>query len=150
MANLTAEFKRATLQSIYDAVRKGFANIVLTTGTPLDDDPIIAFEDGLIAFQQRGFNANKDGKTIIATAGLGHDVKWSMPAQWRSLSPDEVFSLAQEFREVFNAAVISLSTQGVNPMTDLQILTTMLADDRMQTVTSTVRDFTLLRWSGRY
>ncbi len=150
MANLTGEFKRAMLQSIYDAVVKGFANEVLTTGTSLDAEPAITLEDGLIFFQQRGFNANKDGKNVIGTAGVGHEAKWAAPAQWRDLSPDEVFSLAQEFREVYDEAIMTLQAQGFTTMTDLQIKVVMMDNDRLQSVTSTQRDFTLLRWNQRY
>ena len=70
--------------------------------------------------------------------------------QWRSFGQEEVFGMAQEFREVYNDAIITLAGQGNSSPNDATILSVMMADDRLATVDSLQRDFTLLRWNQRY
>src|SRR5437762_10750410 len=93
-----------------------------------------------------GFEAVKSGRLSIGSAGLGHEVKFAVPNVWRGFSQEEVFGLAQELREIHDAALITLSANGNGSPTQLQILRVMMSDDRLQTVTSTQKDFTLLRW----
>jgi hypothetical protein len=148
MAALKAELKRAFLQSIYDAYKAETLLADLTGDT--DGPAIVTFEDALKAFQHYCFGNVKDGKTLFHTAGLGHETRWALPMQWRSFSEDEVFSMGQEFREVHNEAIVTLADAGNIHPNDSAILSTMMANDRMQTVTDTQRDFTLLRWSHRF
>ncbi len=145
MANLPAELKRSFLQSIYDAVVGGTANADFVTGTPSDDNVIASLEDGLKAFQRMGFSSLKTGRLSLGSSGLSHEVKWAAPQQWRAFSQEEVGSLAQELREVYNEAVETLGSG-----TDLAILNTMMASDRMQSISSIQHDYTMLRWGNRF
>lgn len=149
MAALKAELKRSFLQRIYDSFKAETLWEDLTGDT--EEGPTIAtFEDALKAFQQYCFGNVKDGKTLTQTSGLGHETRWAIPMVWRAFSEDEVMSMAQEFREVYTDAILTLATNGNNSPTDAQVLSTMMADDRLQSVTSTQRDYTLLRWNQRY
>lgn len=145
MANLRAEIKRAFLQSIFDAVQNDVAQRDFVTGTPTDDIPVISLEDGLKAFQREHFATLHRGLLSLGSAGIGHEVKWSPPEVWKDFDQTTMFSLAQEFREVYNDVVATGSF-----VSDLAILNAMMADDRMQTVTSLQRDFTMLRWNQGY
>ncbi len=149
MASLKSELKRAFLQSIYDAVLAGTIQNDLTSGTDSDSVIITTLLEGLQGFQRLGFSNLKGGKTLMQTAGLGHEVRWVPPQVWRSFSEDEVFSMGQEFREVYNEALVTLSAAGNNSPNDASILAVMMASDRMQSVSSEQKDFTLLRWSSR-
>src|SRR5690349_15784235 len=118
MAALKAELKRAFFQSIYDAVVKGTASQDLVSG----DDTLVVrtLEDGLIAFQKMGFQALKSGQLMMGTTGFAHGVTWAPPQQWRSFGQDEVFGMAQEFREVYTDAKLALINAGYTSPTDLQ------------------------------
>ena len=148
MAALKAELKRAFLQSIYDAYKAETLLADLTGDT--EGPSIVTFEDALKAFQHYCFGNVKDGKTLFQTSGLGHETRWALPMVWRSFSEDEVFGMAQEFREVYDEAIVTLADAGNIHPNDSAILATMMANDKMQTVTSQQRDFTLLRWNQRY
>jgi hypothetical protein len=102
------------------------------------------------AFQRQGFNALKSGRLSLGSTGLGQEVRWAPPLVWRSFTQEDVFGFAQEMREVYNDAVTNLSGQGNTDPDDPTIFAVMMADDRFQTVTSLQRDFTTLRWVGRY
>lgn len=150
MAELKAQTKRAFLQALYDAVANETARVDLASGAQAADSPIATLLEALTAFQRMGFNSLKGGRLSLGTSGLSHQVQWAPPAQWRAFGQEEVFGMAQEFREVYTDAIVTLSAQGNSSPTDLQILAVMMADDRLTTVTSTQRDFTLLRWNQRY
>lgn len=150
MADLKAQTKRAFLQSLYDAVADETARVDLASGAQAADSPIATLLEALKAFQRMGFNALKGGRLSMGTSGLSHEVRWAPPAQWRAFGQEEVFAMAQEFREVYTDAVVTLSAQSITEPTDLQILSVMLSDDRLTTVTSTQRDMTLLRWNQRF
>src|SRR5436190_8763373 len=151
MAALKAELKRSFLQSIADAVEDGIAQQEMPSTVPGQQDaPIVTLGAGLKAFQRMGFEALKGGKLSLGSAGFNHEVKWAPPMHWRSFSQDEVFVMAQEFREVFNDAISTLADAGNSSPTDATILATMMADDRLQTVTSQQHDYSMLRRSGRY
>ncbi len=148
MAALKAELKRSFLQSLYDAYKAETLLADLTGDT--EGPAIVTFEDALKAFQHYCFGNVKDGKTLFQTSGLGHETRWTSPMVWRAFSEDEVFGMAQEFREVYNDAIITLAGQGNSSPNDATLLSVMMSDDRMQTVTSLQRDFVLLRWNQRY
>lgn len=150
MASLKAETKRAFLQAIFDAVEADVARVDLASGAQAADAPIATLLEALKAFQRMGFNALKGGRLSMGTSGLGHEVRWAPPMQWRAFGQEEVFGMAQEFREVYADALVTLASQSITEPTDAQILSTMFNDDRMQTITSQQRDFTLLRWNQRY
>ena len=148
MAALKAELKRSFLQSIYDAYKAETLLADLTGDT--EGPSIVTFEDALKAFQHYCFGNVKDGKTLFQTSGLGHETRWALPMVWRSFSEDEVFGMAQEFREVYDEAVTTLADSGNIHPNDSAILAMMMANDKMQTVTSTGLDVSLLRWNQRY
>ncbi len=148
MAQLRAELKRAFLQSIYDAVADGVAESMFPSTIPDFSPVIVTLEDGLKAFGRMGFEALKSGKLSLGATGMDHEVRWAAPQQWRAFSQDEVMSLAQELREVHAAALVTLSDAGTPSPTQTQILATMMADDRLLTVTSIQKDFSLIRMAG--
>ena len=148
MAQLRAELKRAFLQSLYDAVQSGTASDDLISG---DNAPVVvSLEDALKAFQKMGFAALKDGRLSIQSSGFAHSISFSAPQQWRAFSQEEVFAMAQEFREVYNDAKLRLIAAGNATPVDLELLQSMMADDRLQSVSSLQRDHTMLRWNARY
>ena len=150
MSDIKSATKRAFLQSLFDAIANNTATVDLASGSQAVDAAVITLLDALKAFQRMGFNALKNGRLSLGSSGLGHDVRWAPPMQWRSFGQEEVFGMAQEFREVYNDAIITLAGQGNSSPNDATILSVMMSDDRMQTVTSLQRDFVLLRWNQRY
>lgn len=150
MANLRGEVKRAFLQSLYDAVVDGNASVDLASGVDANLVQVLTFEAALKAFQRIGFNQLKEGKLTVQNSGMGHDISFAAPDIWRSLNQEELFSLAQEFREVFDDALLTLEVSGDDNPDDRTILRAMMANDRLQSVTSTMRDFSTMRMGGRY
>ncbi len=153
MASLKAETKRAFLQSLYDAVVDETARVDLASGAQVADTPIVTLEEALKAFQRMGFNALKNGKLSLGSSGLGHEVRFAAPPQiegFRAFGQVEVYGLAQEFREVYADARVTLAAQGNTEPDDATIFSVMMSDDRLQTVTSLQRDFLLLRWGQGY
>lgn len=150
MAAIKGEIKRGILQAIWDAVEDDIAAQEMPSTVPDFQPIIVTLEDGLKAFHRMGFESIKSGRLSIGSSGLSHEVKWAAPAMWRGFSQEEVFSLAQELREVHADALITLSAQGIGSPTQTQIFNTMMADDRLQTVTSTYRDHTMIRWNQRF
>ena len=145
MATIKAAIKRGLLQYLYDGVQ-------LTT---LADDlgiqgmHILTLADALMYFQRFVAQEMQSGKVSTGSSGLGHGVQWEVMAQWRSFDPVELFAAVQEMREVYGDGLITLSAKSINSPTDYQILAVMLADDRLQTITRTQVDYTLIRlpWS---
>src|SRR5213075_2766984 len=153
MAALKAETKRAFLQSLFDAVEDETARVDLASGAQVADVPIVTLNEALKAFQRMGFNALKNSKLSMGTSGLGHEVRWASPPQldgFRAFGQVEVYGMAQEFREVYADALVTLSAQGNDTPDDATIFAVMMSDDRLTTVTSLQKDYTLLRWSQRY
>ena len=150
MAQLRAELKRSFLQSIADAVNDQIAVAEFPSTVPDLTPIIVSLEDGLKAFQRMQFEALKSGRLSLGSSGLDHEVRWAAPQQWRSFTQDEVMALAQELREIHSDALIKLSANGNGSPTGQQILAAMFADDRLQSVSSINKDFTLLRWNQRY
>ena len=60
---------------------------------------------------------------------------------WQSMSQDQVFEMAEEFIEIYTDAVAALG----GGAEDFEILARMLADDRLQSVTSLQKDYTAIR-----
>ncbi len=151
MASLRAEIKRAFLQSIYDAVADDIALQEFPSTVPDSANiQITTLVDGLKAFQRTGLEALKGGRLSLGSSGIGHEVRWAPPDIRRSFSQEEVFSLSQELREVYEDALVRLSSIGNNAPNDITILRTMMTDDRLETVTSLQHDFVSLRWGQRY
>jgi hypothetical protein len=150
VANLRGELKRAFLQSLFDAVVDGYASVDLASGVSQDLVKVLTFEAALKAFQRLGFNSLKSGKLSIGTSGMNHEIRFAAPDAMLSFRQDEVFAMAQEFREVFADAKLTLAAGGDDEPDDAAILRTMLAHDRLQSVDSTYRDFTMARCGNRY
>jgi len=133
VAQLKAELKRAALSSLYRQAQK--------TST--------ALADALANFQDANWQQLKRGKLVIASTGAGDSVTYSIPQVWQSFTQDEFLCLTQELIEVYSSALVTLSAQGNSSPSDDDIFATMLADDRLQSVTSLYHDHSLGRWPGR-
>ncbi len=145
MANLRGEVKRAFLQSLYDAVVDGNASVDLASGVDANLVQVLTLESAMKAFQRLGFNQLKEGKISVGSSGMGHEISFAAPSAWQSLTQEEVFSLAQELREVFDDALVDLDASGDDNPDDRTILRAMMLNDRLQSATSTMRDFSMLR-----
>ena len=142
MANIKAAIKRGLLQYLYDGVRLG--NLADTLG--LQDATIDTLEDALMFFQQFIAKDIQSGKISVGSSGMGHQVQFAAIPIFRSYEPSELFAAVQEMREIYNDALITLASgHSVIHTNDAQILSIMMADDRMQTVTRTQTDWTLTR-----
>ncbi len=148
MANIRAQLKRAFLQSLYDSVTENTAAEDLQSGDTVPT--VVTLEDALKAFQRLGFQGLKNGRFTILSSGFSHEVRFAMPDNMLAFSQDEAFSMAQEFREVYADSLARLVAAGNATPADAQVLAAMFADDRLQSVTSTVRDHSQLRWNGRF
>jgi hypothetical protein len=102
-----------------------------------------AYQDALVA-------GVKSGRVVEATASTGRSVKFRTPVLGEHFRQEDVCELSQEYLEIYADAVTALNTQGIPNPTDAQILTQMLADDRLQSVTSTRRDYTLVNYPTRF
>lgn len=137
MAQLKAEIKRGFLRSLYRAD-------ITTNGTNSN------LFNALGAFQDSGFSAVKSGRLVINHTGAGKATTLATPDAWRSFSQEECFSLSEELIQVYTDVQATLISDGTNTPTDLQMLNTMLADDRLQSITRTERDYTLINYPNRY
>src|SRR2546422_3257683 len=142
MAKIRAGLKRAFLRAIYTASQSKEWQVFFPSSELLEESQS-GLGNILTHFLLQGFDACKLGRFSIGSAGLGHEVKWAPPAVWQSMSQDQVFELAEELIEVYEDAYATL------PDNDEELFRRMLADDRLQSVTSLQKDFTLIRlpWS---
>lgn len=151
MATVKAQLKRGLLQWIYDALILGtIVDDLGITVPPGVTFSITTLEQALIWFQRSLAPEIRTGKITTGSTGYQHGTTFAQPSVWRSLTPDELFAAAQEFREVYKDAVITATAaQAPSAVTDSCILAAMMADDRLQTVTRTQSDYTLIRlpWS---
>jgi hypothetical protein len=144
MAQLRAELKRSFLQSLYDSVVDGTASEDLVS-----DDvsrSVFTLEAALKAFQRMGFNSLKTGTLIVGSSGYAHETRLATPDIMRSFSQEEIFSLAQEYREVYTEARAALVAAGDASPTDAEIFAEMMANDRLQAASFTQTDHTGLRF----
>ena len=134
MVQVPSELKRLFLQSIFDQLGGG-----------------ISLLDALKAFSLAQFTQLQSGRLIVSTAGGGYSTTLKMPGSGR-FEQDQVGAMAQQFREIYsdvisNALVaippVTLNTDGTD---DATILASMLADDRMQGVRTSMIDVTGLRY----
>ena len=84
-----------------------------------------------------------------STSQAGHSVHYTKPEIWHSYSPAEMFSLAEEFQQVYLDAVSTLASNGNGSPDDPTIFNMMMEDDRMQTITEVYHDYTTLNWPTR-
>lgn len=136
MAQIRAQLKRAILSSL---ARQAAAT------TPATDllDALESYADSMVM-------GIKDGTIVEATSQAGHHTKLRIPVLGEHFRQEDVCELSQEFIEVYNDALVSLSAQSISSPTDAQVLTTMLNDDRMTSVTKTRKDYTLVNMPSRF
>jgi hypothetical protein len=134
MAQVRGQLKRAFLNGLY---------LSLPDATPL--------QDGLNAFLLSSFNGVKTGRLIEATSQNGHSVKFRVPVLGEHFRQEDVVELAQELREVYTTALVTLNIADNSAgNSDPQVLAQMLVDDRMQGVTETQKDYTLINYPNRF
>jgi hypothetical protein len=143
MANLPAQIKRAFLQSLFDLVQDGTATELLATGET--DAAIPDLLAALKAFQKMQFGALSTGKSSIGSTGFAHGTQWQGYQLLRAFNPEEVFSLAQELREVYTDARARLVAAGDATPADPAVVAEMFDDDRMCGATVTRPDFSTMR-----
>lgn len=103
----------------------------------------------LKAHYSRAFSSNWNGKQVVATSGNGRSVSYITPDFFKTLTQDEVRRMWVQLLAIYNSA---LSTLGIAQPADADltqdksILQTMLADDRMQEITTVQDDFTVIRY----
>lgn len=135
MARIAADIKRGFLRSILRDAQAASPQITLAAA--------------LGAFQAAAYNNTKSGRVIVSTSGNGKSVTFNMPQIGLQLMQDELMALTEEYFAVYADALVSLNVAGTNPTGDPAIFAQMLLDDRMQSITETRMDFTLIRtWTN--
>jgi hypothetical protein len=133
MAQVRGRLKRAILNSLF---RQATGSVTLL-------DILQSYQDALVI-------GTKGGRVIEATSQAGHSVKYRTPNPGEHFRPEDMSEMTQEFIEVYSDALITLSAAGNATPTDAQIVAVMLADDRLQSVTVTRKDFSILRFPNRF
>lgn len=89
----------------------------------------------------------KQGRVYVSTSGSGQSASFLIPSALSAdFTPTRVAAQLQEFVEIYNFGVDQgLITDATALDDDLRV---MLADDRLQTVTSRLNDFTCVRFPG--
>jgi hypothetical protein len=143
MAQIRAGLKRAFLRAIYQASQSEEWKVFFPSSELLEEAQS-GLGNILTHFLLQNFDACKQGRFSVGSSGLGHEVRWAPPAIWAAMSQDQVFELAEELIEIYEDAKAAVGFGG-----DAEIFARMLADDRLQSVTSLNRDFTAIRipWS---
>ena len=145
MAGIQAEIKRGFLRSLYRQVTTALAST-----SPGGAPQALTLQRALDAFQDQGFSALQRGRIIIKASGAGRNTELAVPDAIQSFTQEQVFSLTEEFEQVYADALVNLANAGNKSPTDAQIFSVMIADDRLATITSVQKDYTLMRWPGRY
>lgn len=139
VAQLQAEFKRGCLRTLYRQAHSGFATS-------------LALKNVLESFQSARFEDIQSGIIETSVAGNGYSATLNVGAIGRMLSPEQVFMLSEELLSIFTDALATAgfdsSSYAGDAAQDETLFNIMLADDRMQRVTSTMDDQTLIRWNG--
>jgi len=88
------------------------------------------------------------GRTITSTASNGHSISFKIPPVFDQLTQDQAFQLSEEFIAIYTDAltVLNLSEIPSDQTQDNNIFNTMMADDRLQTITDFRKDYTSLRF----
>lgn len=134
MAEIQAEIKRGFLRSLYRQTSESQS-----------------LQDVLDAYQTTLFTPSfQSGRMVSATSQAGHNVQFIPPAIGSQFTQDQVFSLSEELEQVYSDAIVNLSSAGTTSPTDSQIFSEMMGDPRLTTITDVQKDYTLLRWPGRY
>jgi hypothetical protein len=131
VAQLQAQLKRGILDELWQIAK--VQNITL--------------EDAIRDFKSASWNRIRTGQFVIASAGAGHSVTFASPELFRNLTQDQYMMLGMEFLEVMADAITTNGFSGDLTSDQQQtVFTTMMADDRLQTVRSHGQDYTTLRW----
>lgn len=141
-SQIRAGLKRSILNSL--------ARQAITVGPPDNPPQGVSLITVLGAYQDALVAGVKSGRVVEATASTGRSVKFRTPVLGEHFRQEDVCELAQEYLEVYADAVSALNIQSIPNPTDAQILAQMLNDDRLQSVTVTRRDFTLLNYPNRF
>ena len=139
-ATIRAGLKRAFLRALFQASQSDEWKVFFPSSILLAE-PRTGLGNVLTHFLLQGFDACKQGRFSIQSSGLGHEVRWAPPAIWQSMSQDQMFEMAEDLMEIYEDAVAALESGAE----DTEILARMLADDRLQSVTSLQKDFTCVR-----
>jgi hypothetical protein len=144
--NIKAQVKRGLLQYLWDGVT--LTTLANDLGLQGLSAPISTLNDALMWYQRFVAVDIQSGKTSVGSSGVGSSVHYNPWNRDRAYTQEELFAASQELREVYADAITTLSSSNL-PTNDLSIFNAMMADDRMQTVTSTQRDYTIIRmpWS---
>lgn len=130
MATLQAQVKRGILDEIWYAGQKS----------------ALSLTDSIRGFKSARWESIQTGTFVVNTSGGGYSVNFHVPEIFRQLGPDQFFALGQEFLEVMTDARATLVAAGTASPADSDIFTTMMADDRMQSLRSAMLDTTALRF----
>lgn len=109
----------------------------------------VSLAEALNGFQDQAFANVQTGRVVTATAGAGRSAQFAAPEIWRTLDPETIFELAEQLQQVYADALVTLSAQGNASPSDAQVFAVMIADDRLQTITSVQKDYSTLRWPTR-
>jgi hypothetical protein len=132
---LRAELKRAFLRSLArSAADSGEATLLSV----------------LEAFQEQALSPVKSGHLIVGTSGNGSSVSFRVPPFGSEVTPEEILALSEELLTIYTDSLTTLANGGNTSPADATMITTMLADDRMQTIKAVQQDYTILRWPARY
>jgi hypothetical protein len=138
MAQIRAGLKRAFLRALFKANQSDEFKVFFPSAELLEE-PTTGLGNVLTHFMFQGFDACKQGRFSIGSSGLGHEVRWAPPMVWQSMSQEQVFEMAEELIEIYEDAKQAVGTN------DEDIFARMLADDRLQSVTSLQKDYTMIR-----
>ena len=136
-ATIRAGLKRAFLRALFQASESDEWKVFFPSSILLSE-PRTGLGNVLTHFLLQGFDACKHGRFNVGSAGGGNEVRWAPPAIWQSMSQDQMFEMAEELIEVYEDAAQTL-------FDDTEIFQRMLADDRLQSVTSLQKDYTMTR-----
>jgi archaellum biogenesis protein FlaJ (TadC family) len=131
MVRIQSEIKRALLRSLWSCAKK-------TQGAKL--------RSALESYQNSQFSSLKSGRIIVNNSANGHSTSIEVAPQWRQLSQESVLALSELFINVYDDSVVVAAQNSISNPSEDQLLAIMMADDRLQGVTSESLDITGLRY----
>lgn len=96
--------------------------------------PPLSLADGLKAAAKARLQQTREGTNLIATAGNGHSVTFSLPAAGQGATPHQIAILCEELLTLSTDSTDALVASGVPIPKDEQVLAEML--HRLQPVRS--------------
>jgi hypothetical protein len=136
-ANIRAGLKRSILNSIARQAADSSQN---ASGNLLP--ALESYQDALVC-------GIKGGRLVESTSQNGHMTKFRVPVIGDHFRQEDIVEMAEDFIEIYNDSLTVLATAGNTSPDDPTILTAMLADDRLQSVTTTRTDYTLMNFPTR-